>query len=111
MPRAVDIVVGTDAEQPRVPQLAVDGPLDERDPHDDFGTDPVRPETGHAGGRGERRLWQCDRVKAPPQVEQEPGVETGADFSGKDEVAAFVITDQQRTETDPRTLRIGKPAD
>ena len=45
------------------------------------------------------------------QIQQEPGVEAGADFSGKDEIAAFVVADEQRAKADARALRIGEPAD
>ena len=43
--------------------------------------------------------------------QQESGVETGADPSGKDEIAVLVVADEQGTKADARTLWIGEPAD
>ena len=51
------------------------------------------------------------RVEPRAQIEQELRVEAGADLSGKHEIAAFVVADEQRAETDARALRIGEPAD
>ena len=61
--RAVDLA---DADQPRVAQLAVDSPLDERDLHDDFGTHPVRVQAGQAFGPGKRRTRHLDGIKPIP---------------------------------------------
>src|SRR5687767_4637050 len=94
-----------------MPELAVHGPLDETDLHDDGRSDPVGAETGKALGLRERRLRDFERVEPRAQVEQQLCVETGADLAGKDEVLSFVIADEQGAEADARALRIGEPAD
>ena len=50
-------------------------------------------------------------IELRAQVEQQLGVEAGADLAGKDEVVALEVADEQRTETDARALRIGEAAD
>ena len=52
-----------------------------------------------------------DGVEALSQIQQQLRVEAGADLAGEDEVAAFVVADEQRAEPDARALRIGEPAD
>ena len=94
-----------------MPELAVHGPLDERGLHDNLRTHPVCAELWQADGLREGRRRQFDGVEAPSQIQQEPGVETRADLAGIDEIAVFVVPDQQGAEADARALRIGKSAD
>ena len=92
-------------------QLAVHGPLDECDLHDDLGPHPVRAQARQSRGLRERRLRDLESVEPGTQVEQQLGVEAGADLAGKDEVVAVEVADKQRAETDAAALRIGEAAD
>ena len=94
-----------------MPQLVVAGPLDERHLHDDRRPHPVRAQLRQALRDRERRLRDLDRIETLAQIEQQLGVEAGADLSGEHEVVAFVVADQQRAEADARALRIGEAAD
>ena len=104
-------LVGADAEQPRMAQLAVHRPLDERDLHDDLGPHPVRAQARQPDGLGERRLRDLERVQPRAQIEQQLRVEAGADLAGEDEVVPLEVADEQRAQADARALRIGEPAD
>ena len=81
-------LVGAEAEQARVAQLAVHRPLDERHLHDDLRPHPVRAHARQPVGLRERRRRDLERVEPRAQVEQELGVEAGADLAGEDEVVA-----------------------
>src|SRR3984893_1626840 len=94
-----------------MPQLAVHGPLDEADPHDQLRTYPVRAQARQPLRLRERRYRQLDRVESRAQIEEQLRVEAGADLSHEDEIVAVVVADEQRTETGARALRIGKAAD
>ena len=81
------------------------------DLHDDRRLHPVRAQPGQALGDGERRLRNLERIEAAAQIEEQFGVEAGADLSGEHEVVAVVVADEQRAEADARALRIGEAAD
>src|SRR5687767_10925397 len=104
-------LVEADADQARVPQLVVLRPFDERHLHDDLGPHPMRAQARQADGLRERRLCHFECVETPPQIEQELGVETGADLAREHEVVAIVVTDQQGAQADAGALRIGESAD
>src|SRR6516165_7378195 len=101
------ILVGTHAEQTRVPQFAMHGPLDEPYLNDDLRTHPVSL-AGKTFRLRERRLVDGDCVEPFSQVEQELRVEAGADLSGENEVVAIVLRLTLRT---PRALSRGVVAD
>src|SRR5215203_1268117 len=69
------------------------------------------PEAWQSDRLRERRLRNFDRIKAFTEVDQKRVVESSADLSGKDELAAGVMPDQERTEANACTLRIGESAD
>ena len=52
-----------------------------------------------------------ERVEPRAQVEQQLGVEAGADLAGEHEIVLFEVADQQRAQADARALRIGEAAD
>src|SRR6185503_19982212 len=104
-------LVGADAEQPRVAQLSVHRSLDEADLDDDLGTRPVGTDARQAYGAGEGRRRNFQRVEPRAQVEQQPGVEAGADLAREHEIVAVVVANEQRAEADARALRIGEAAD
>ena len=89
-------------------KLAVHRPLDERDLHDDFRTHPVRADSWQPCGPRKRRLRQLDRIEPPSQIQQEPGVEAGANLSGEDEIAVFVMADEQGAKADARLAVLEK---
>src|SRR5262245_6728928 len=107
-------------------KLVMHRPFSERDLHDDLGTDPVRAKARQAGRLGEWGLVDLDAIQFRPQFAEQPGVEAGADLPSEHEVVAFAlrprlrapralsrgeVPHEQRTETDSRSLRIGKAAD
>src|SRR5262245_54668714 len=92
-------------------ELAVHRPFDEADLHDDLGPDPVRAQARQAGPFRERRRRELDRVEPGAQIEQEPGVEAGPDFSGEDEIVALEVADEQRAQADAAALWISEAAD
>jgi hypothetical protein len=106
----VGILVGSEAEQPRMPQLPMRGPLDEGDPNDHFWTYPVRAEAGQTCAFRKRRSRHCQCVEPLSKIQQELRIETGPDLPRKDEITAFVVADKQSAQTDSSTLRIGEPA-
>ncbi len=92
-------------------KFPVDGPFNEGDRDHNLRPHPVLPDARQSGGDRERRLIDFLRAQSLAKVEQQLAVETGADFSGEDEVVTPVVADQQRTETDPCALGIGKASD
>ena len=82
-------------------QLAVPRPFGKRHLDDDARLDPVGADPGQTGSHREWRCRLLSGVEPRPQVEQQLMVEAGANLAGKDEVAAVVLTNQQRTEADP----------
>src|SRR3954465_4465760 len=94
-----------------MPQLVVHRPFDERHLDDDLRADPVGAEARYPRGFRERRLRDLERIQARAKVEQQPGIEAGADLAGKHEVVALDVPDEQRTEADTSALRIGEAAD
>ena len=56
-------------------------------------------------------FFDLQRVEPRAQLEQQLGVEAGADLSREDQVVAVVVADEQRAEADARPLRIGEAAD
>src|SRR6185369_14994379 len=92
-------------------KLAVFGPLNETNLHFNFRTHPVRAHARQTDSFRERRLGYFHVIQARAQIEQEFGIEAGADLSGEDEVVALVMSNQQRTESDAFSLRIRKPTD
>src|SRR4051812_27738694 len=93
-----------------MPELSVHRPLDEPDLHDDLGANPMAV-TGQAFAVRERRLLDRESVETPSQIEQELGIEAGADLAREREVVAVMVADEQRAEADSGALRIGEPAD
>ena len=55
-------------------------------------------------------LGDLERVQAGAELEQQLGVETGADLAREHEVVALEVADQQRAEPDALSLRIGEAA-
>src|SRR5215813_473568 len=109
-PNIAWILVETDAQKTRMPELSVHGPLDEPNLHDDLGPNPV-PAPRQALATGERRLLSRKSVEAFSQIEQKLRIEAGANLAGKGEVVAVVASDEQRAEADAGSLRIGESAD
>ena len=64
-------LVEAHAEQARVAQLAVHGPLDERDLHDDLRPHPVRARRGRPVARVNGDCRDLDGVEAGAQIEQQ----------------------------------------
>src|SRR5262245_4354029 len=104
-------LVEANAEEARMAQLAVHRPLDEADLHDDLRPHPVRAQPREALRARERRRGNLERVEPRTEIEQKLGVESCADLSGKAEVAALEVPDEQRAEPDALALRIGEAAD
>ena len=100
-----------DADQPRMPELPVPGPLDERDLYDDLGAHPVRAQARQPDAFGERRLRDLEPVQPRAELQEHLRIEAGADPPGEDEVVACEMTDEQRAEADPRALWIREAAD
>src|SRR2546426_323203 len=99
------------AEESGVAELVVPGPLDEAYLHDDLRTHPVGAHAWQADGFGERRRLCFDVIELGAEVEQEFGIKTGADLSGKDKVVAIVVANQQSAEADTFALWIGEATD
>src|SRR5215216_6464871 len=94
-----------------MPQLAVDRPFNEGDLYDDLGTDPMRAYARQPDAPSERRLRDLEHIQPCAQLQQQLVVETGADFSGEDEVVGLEVADEQRAEANAAALRIGESAD
>src|SRR5262245_3527699 len=94
-----------------MPQLTVHRPLDESHLHHDLRMYPVRTKLRQALGSGERRLWDLDRIESLSEIQEQLRIEAGADLSREHEVVSVVIANEQGTQTDARTLRIGEAAD
>src|SRR5262245_46846775 len=94
-----------------MPQFAVRCPLDEADLNHDFGTRPVHAKLGQPRRLGERRSRYFERVESTSKIQQQFGVEAGAELAGEDEIILIEVPDQQGTEADAGTLRIGESAD
>src|SRR5262245_35597481 len=92
-------------------ELAVRGPLDEPDLHDDFGTDPMRAHSREANELRERPLGDLERVEPRTKFVQQSSVEPGADFSSEHEIVFLKITNEQSAEPHALPLRIGEAAD
>ena len=93
-------------------QLAVPGPLDEADLHDNLRTHPVRAQARQPLGLRERRLRNLERIQPRAKIQQQRVVEAGADLSGKARSPRLVeVADEQRAEPDALALRIGEAAD
>src|SRR5262245_51484619 len=92
-------------------QLSVSGPFDKRYLHNDLGTNPMCAHSRQASALGKRRPGLFDLVEPTPQIEQELGIESGADLAGKEQVASFKVADEQRAEANASALRIGVAAD
>src|SRR6201991_330380 len=92
-------------------QLTVYGPLYETNVHDDLRTHPMRAHARQADCSCKGRFGKFKLVQPRTQIEQQLRVETSADFARKDEIVAFVLTDEQCAEPDALALRIGEPAD
>ncbi len=97
-------------QQAWVAELSVGGPFDERHLHGDLRAHPMGP-LGQAGGPGERRIRDGQRVQPGPQVQQQLRVEAGAHLAGEHQVGAVAVADQQRAQPHPAALGIGEPAD
>src|SRR4051812_36549336 len=92
-------------------QLAVRRPFDERDLHDDLGTDPVGPNARQPDRFGERRFRDLQPVESRAELEQQPRVESGSNLPGKDEVIVLEVSDEQCAKADPSALWVRKSAD
>src|SRR5688500_5376104 len=92
-------------------ELAVNRPFDERYLDDDFRAGPVRTQARQADRPGERRCRDLEGVQPGPQIQQQLRIEAGAHFPGKYQVGTLEIADEQRAETDARTLGIGETPD
>src|SRR5215467_10944735 len=91
-------------------QLAVCGPLDERNLHDDFGSHPVCANARQSFGFREWRVWDLELVQPSTKRQQQFRVEAGADFAGEDEIILIEVAYEQRAETDAAALRICESA-
>src|SRR5215510_11898310 len=91
-------------------QLAVRGPLDECNLDDDFGQDPMCTNAWQSFSFRERRFRDLELVQPRTKLQQQPGVEAGADFAGKDEIVTIEVPHEQRTKTDAAALRIRESA-
>ena len=80
------VFIVTDAEQPRVTEFVVFGPLNEADLHDYLWADPVSAQAREADGFSKGRRGDFDLVELGAQVFEEFGIEAGSDFAGEDEV-------------------------
>jgi hypothetical protein len=83
-----------------MPQLAVHGPLDERDGDHDLRLYPVCAHARQPGGDREWRLGDFSGFELRAELSQQRMVEPGANLSGIHEVRALVISDQQRAQPD-----------
>ena len=50
-------------------------------------------------------------VQPVAQIQQQLGVEPGADLAGEHEIVGLEVADEQCAQADPAALRIGEPAD
>src|SRR5215468_3174801 len=80
--------VAADSQQPRVAQLAVRRPLDERDLNDDFRPNPVRADARHAFSLCKRRVRDFEFVETRAKIDQHSGVKTRADLSSKGKIVS-----------------------
>src|SRR6476660_1216727 len=92
-------------------KLAVYRPFDEPNLDDDLGAHPVSADARQPDGFCERRLRDLERIQSPTELHKQLRVEPSANLSGKDEIAAIEVPDQQRAKADPGTLWIGEPTD
>src|SRR5690242_8595384 len=92
-------------------KLAVAGPLEKGDLHDDLGTDPVRAQSRQSHGFGEWRLRDFDGIETLAQLQQQLRVETRSDLAGEDKIFLLEIADEQGAETDASSLGIRETAD
>src|SRR5687768_4631373 len=92
-------------------KLAVHGPFDEGDVHGDLRTDPVGALAREADGLRERRLRDLEPVETLAQIQQQPGVETGADLAGEHELLLLEVANEEGAEPDAPSLRVGESAD
>src|SRR4030095_739582 len=93
-----------------MPQLAVRGPLDERNLHDDFGSHPVCTNARQSFGFRERRVRDLEPVQPRTKLQQQFRVEAGADFASEDEIISIEIAHEQRSEAYAAALRIRESA-
>jgi hypothetical protein len=105
------VIIFDYAEETRVAEFTVCGPLDETDVDRDLWFDPVRAQSRQAFGFGECWFGNFELVQLRAQIEQQFSVESSSDLSRENEIAVFVITNQQRAQADPLTLRICKTTD
>ena len=102
-------LVGAHAEQTRVTQLAVDGPLDERDLDDDLAAAPSARAAAAALRLVNGGCRISSAIERRAQSQQQLRVEAGADLAREDEVVAVEVADQQRAETDAAPCGSVKP--
>ncbi len=93
-----------------MPQLAVAGPFDEGDLHHDLRTDPMRAQTGQAGGARERRLRSAPSHRGVGASRAGASYRSRCRSSRQRRNRAFVVADEQRAQADARALRIGEAA-
>src|SRR6185369_2255928 len=98
-------------EQTRVTKFAMCGPFDKTDFDDDLRFDPVRAQSRETDGFGERRFRNLEVVQLCAQIKQQLRIKTGANPARKNELAVFIMTDEQRAESNTLALRISKTAD
>src|SRR5436190_23511425 len=92
-------------------QLSVDCPLNESNLHYNLRLNPVSAQSWQSFRAGERRFFNLQFVESRPQAQQQFSVKAGADLSGKDKIAAVVITDQPCAQPHALSLRIREAAD
>src|SRR5207249_1615999 len=98
------------AQEPRMAELSVPGPLGEPDLSHQPGFHPVHTGPGKPSGR-EGRTVALQGTEPSGQAIERPVVEPGPHLPGVDEIVAAVVADQEGAEAPPRSLGIGKAAD
>src|SRR5258708_936425 len=96
----------SDTQQPRMAQLAMCGPLNKPNLHDDLRTHPVCTQARQSNSFRKRRLPYLEIIQSCTQLQQQLGVEASSNLSREHKLVTFVITNQERTESDAFALRI-----
>src|SRR5258705_1338929 len=96
----------THTQQARVAQLAMCGPLNKPNQHDDLRPYPMCTQARQSNSFRKRRLPYLETIQSGTQLEQQLRVKASSNLPCKHELVAFVMSNEKRTETDAFALRI-----
>ena len=89
-------------------EFAVGGPFDKANLDADPWLDPMRAQSRQPFRFGEWCFGNFDLVQLRAKIEQQFSVKPGSDLSRENEIAVFVITNEERAQADALALRIRK---